>query len=308
MMCPPSNSRRRLPDPCGKQPVLRQRAPTGARQRCDRIGHKRSHHPARRPAAPYGAEQPRCRRPRRCRTRLLSDTGGHEVGASCGTRASTKAGLTSLPARVSQIANLGSREQSDLDECDRVLPRRPAWTGAIVWSPTRSRDARPQEDESDSCGPRQPDSRDWAIPNLRPELRRRVDPWQCRRARARSTRWPADGASGSTRSGRTGERRCLCPTPAVRGSSVPWPLQRQTRHEARDPVEHLRVAALHRRRRPVASVEMVCSNGIGNARRPSRVAPAAQKPHVCRRSGCRRKDVRPVPTRLVPASVQAERD
>ena len=37
---------------------------------------------------------------------LLADTGAHEVGASCGTRASAKAGLTSLAVRVWQIANL----------------------------------------------------------------------------------------------------------------------------------------------------------------------------------------------------------
>jgi hypothetical protein len=50
-------------------------------------------------------------------------------------------------------------------------PDRPAWrlahrTGAIAASPTRSRDARRREDESDP-GPRQPDARYWAIASAR---------------------------------------------------------------------------------------------------------------------------------------------
>jgi hypothetical protein len=53
-------------------------------------------------------------------------------------RSHDEAGLDPSMGVVSlDRANLGSREQSDPDEGDRALPRPPAWTGAIVWSPKR---------------------------------------------------------------------------------------------------------------------------------------------------------------------------
>jgi hypothetical protein len=66
---------------------------------------RQSDHARRSDHAPaLGAEEPRCWRRSRRRALPQPDNSGHEVGANSGTRASTKAGLASLPARVSQIA------------------------------------------------------------------------------------------------------------------------------------------------------------------------------------------------------------
>jgi DNA adenine methylase len=70
-------------------------------------------------------------------------------------------------------ANLPDKLAAAADRLAGVaLEHRPNRTSAP--SPTRSRDARPREDEERSCGPRQPDARDWAIPSVRPSGRRRM--------------------------------------------------------------------------------------------------------------------------------------
>jgi hypothetical protein len=49
-------------------------------------------------------------------------------------RVCTRAGVWPALRAHLHLANLGSREQSDPDEGDRALPRRPPWIGAIVFA------------------------------------------------------------------------------------------------------------------------------------------------------------------------------
>jgi hypothetical protein len=88
-----------------------------------------------RQAAPSVTEQPRRPPLPRCRFRAEGVTTIVPAPLHLPTRMQVSIPWTTS---VPHLANLGSHEQSDLDECDRVLPRRPAWTGALVWSPKES--------------------------------------------------------------------------------------------------------------------------------------------------------------------------